>query len=273
MSAIDFILNITALLLWLNWRAIPPLPAAVTPLARTIKPAGPSQPRWLYLLAIIALVFLRAVFYWQAGPEWHWAPRIPLGPIILSFRSDIFARMLLFSCLSFAASLGIFYVCLLLVSWINAPIADPSRNLVRQHLGWMDRCPGAVKILLPLLAMIALWCALQPLLRSLSLVPKPLSTLEILAQGAIAGLSAYLVLKFLVVGVLALYLVNSYVFLGNYPFWNFVNNTAQRLLRPLSPLPLRIGRVDFAPALAIVLTVIVAEFARRGLGRLYLKLI
>jgi uncharacterized protein YggT (Ycf19 family) len=276
MSSIDFILNIAGLLLWLNWRAIPwrALPVAGPSLAGTIKPAGPSRPRWVYLLCIVALVFLRTLFYWQAGPQWHWAPRIALGPIILSFRSDLFPRMLLFSCLSFGASLGIFYACLLLLSWINTPVsdADPGQRLVRLHLGWMDHCPNAVKLLLPLLAMVVLWCALYPLLHSLSMVPKPFSPMHLVAQGAVAGLSAYLALKFMLLGVLTLYLVNSYVFLGDFPFWNFVNNTAHGLLRPLRPLPLRIGRVDLAPALAIALIVVGAEFARRGLGRLYLEL-
>jgi len=273
-SSIDFILNIAGLLLWLSWRAIPWRALAVTgPSAEPARPGGPPRPRWVYLIAILALLFLRALFYWQAGPQWHWVPRIPLGPIILSFRSDLFPRMLLFSWLSFAASLGIFYACLLVLSWINTPVseADPAKRLLRQHLGWIDHCPGAVKLLLPLLAMVALWCALYPLLRSLSMVPHPFSPMHLVAQGAVAGLSVYLVLKFLLIGVLALYLVNSYVFLGDFPFWSFINQTAAGLLRPLRPLPLRVGRVDLAPALAIALIFLGAEFARRGLGRLYME--
>jgi uncharacterized protein YggT (Ycf19 family) len=276
MSLIDFILNIAGLLLWLNWRAIPwrALPSADPSLALAIKPAGPLRPRWFYLLAMGALVFVRALFYWQAGPQLQWLPRIPLGPIILSFRCDLFSRMLLFSVLSFGAALGIFYACLLLLSWINAPIsdADPGQRLVRLHLGWIDRWPNAVKLLLPLLVMVALWCGLHPLLTALSMVPKPFSPLYLVAQGAVAGLAAYLALKFLLIGVLALYLVNSYVFLGDFAFWNFVNHTARGLLRPLKPLPLRVGRVDLAPALAIAMILIAAEFGRRGLGRLYLQM-
>jgi uncharacterized protein YggT (Ycf19 family) len=265
MSFIDFILNIAGLLLWLNWRAIP---------WRAPPSADPQSPRWFYLLGIGALVFLRALFYWQTGPQFHWLPRIPLGPIVLSFRSDLFTRMLLFSCLSFAASLGIFYACLLLLSWINAPIsdADPGQRLVRLHLGWIDHWPNAAKLLLPLLIMVLLWCGLHPLLASLSMVPRPSSPIRLVAQGAVAGLGAYLALRFLLIGVLALYLVNSYVFLGDFVFWKFVNNTARGVLRPLKRLPLRVGRVDLAPALAIALILIAAEFGRRGLGRLYLTL-
>jgi uncharacterized protein YggT (Ycf19 family) len=277
MSWFAFLLNIAGLLLWLNWRAIPWRAAAAgsPSVAFTVKRAGPPQPRWAYLAAIVALVLLRAVFYWEAGPPLRWVPQIPLGPMMLSFRSDFFSRMLLFSCLSFGASLGIFYACLLLLSWINAPVsdADPTQRLVRLHLGGVDRWPGVAKLLLPLLVMVILWCGLHPLLAALSMVPSPNSPMQLVEEGAVAGLAAYLALKFFVIGVLAVYLVNSYVFLGDFVLWTFVNNTARRLLRPLKPLPLRIGRVDLAPALAIALILAAAEFGRRELGLLYLKIL
>jgi uncharacterized protein YggT (Ycf19 family) len=275
MSWIDFILNIAGLLLWLSWRAIPWRATSVgVSVAATIKPAGPARPRSFYMMAIVALVFFRALFYWQTGPQARWVPQIPLGPVILSFRSDLFARMLLFSLLSFGATLGIFYACLLLLSWINAQVsdADPGQRLVRLHLGWLAHCPNALKLVLPLIVTVIVWCGLHPLLTALSMVPRALSPIYLVAQGALAGLGAYLALKFLLVGVLGLYLVNSYVYLGDFAFWNFVNNTAHGMLRPLKPLPLRIGRVDLAPPLAIALILLAAEFARRGLGQIYLKL-
>ena len=52
--------------------------------------------------------------------------------------------------------------------------------------------------------------------------------------------------KYFIVGILLLHLLNSYVYFGNHPFWNFVNATARNLLYPLRWLPLRVGKVDFA---------------------------
>ena len=89
-----------------------------------------------------------------------------------------------------------------------------------------------------------------------------------LAQGAVIGLAVYLALKFLVVGFLGLYLLNSYVYLGDFPFLTFVNATARGLLRPLRRLPLRIGRVDLAPLAGMALAVLAAEWGRRGLDQL-----
>ena len=114
--------------------------------------------------------------------------------------------MVLFSFLSFGMALGLFYLCLLLLSAVNAPVsdADPAQRLVRLHLGRLERWPAAVKLLLPLLATMALWCALNPLLLWIGLVPK-VAAWQLLAQGAVIGLAVYFNLQFLVVGFLALY--------------------------------------------------------------------
>jgi uncharacterized protein YggT (Ycf19 family) len=277
MSVIDFILNVVGLLLWLNWRAIPlAVPArGGTSLASTLKPAGPPRPRVWYLAALLLLLPVRALFYWQVGEPIHWTPRIPLGPMTFWFRSDIFGRMLLFSALSFAVALGIFYLCLLLLSWINGQIsdADPAQRLVRAHLGRLDRWPGALKLVLPLFFIAAAWCALNPVLVNLDMLPRnEHSFWRIAAQGAVIGLAAYLVLKYLLVAILAMYLVNSYVYLGELPLWEFVNATARALLRPLRRLPLQAGKIDFAPVLAIVMVLAAAHFSLPPLTELYRKL-
>jgi uncharacterized protein YggT (Ycf19 family) len=124
-----------------------------------------------------------------------------------------------------------------------------------------------VKILLPLVVTTALWCALNPLLLWIEIVPK-VSAWHLVAQGAVIGLAVYFTLRFLVLGFLALYVLNSYVYLGNFPFLNYVNTTTQSLLRPLRRLPLRIGRVDLSPLAGMALVMLAAELGRRGLDHL-----
>lgn len=278
MSLIDFILNIAGLLLWLNWRAVP-LIGPATPgalLVSTLRPAGPARPRYYYLAGLLALLAARAVFYWQIGEPIHWNPRIPLGPTTVGFRSDVFGRMLFFSVFSFGVTLGIFYLCLLLLSWIQShgTETDPSQRLVRAQLGRVGRWPAALKVLLPLVFTAAVWCLLNPLLVTFDMVPRNVNPAwHIVAQGAVIGLAAYLALKFFLVSVLGLYLLNSYVYLGEFPFWNFVNATARGLLRPIKWLPLRAGNVDFAPAVLIVIVLAGAQFTQRALTGLFQKLI
>jgi len=275
MSLIDFILNVAGLLLWLNWRAVPwmALPPPGTSLAATLKAAEPPRPRWFYIACLGALVFGRSFFYWEIGPSLHWNPGIPLGPVTLAFRSDVFGRMALFSFLSFAGTLGIFYLWLILLSALNSGASDanPQQRLVRLHLGPLERWPNALKLLLPLCLMVMLWWAFNPLLAKMNMVPKS-SAWRLLAQGAVIGLAIYLALKFLVIGMLILHLINSYLYLGEYSFWKFVNTTARGLLRPFKLLPLQFGKVDFAPLLAIVVVALITELGRRSLLHLYLKL-
>jgi uncharacterized protein YggT (Ycf19 family) len=278
MSLIDFILNVAGLVLWLNWRAIPvalPGPSGAS-LASTLRRAGPPRPRIHYLAGLILLLAARAVVYWQLGAQIGWDARIPLGPTTFAFRSDLLSRMALFSLCSFGVALGVFYLCLLLLSCLNGSVsgAEPGQRLVRAQLGLLDRFPGAVKLLLPLLFCVALWCLLHPLLVRLGMVPpNTRSQWRVPAQGAVVGLSAYLALKFFLVGILALQMLNSFVYLGELPFLRFANATSRRLLLPLQWLPLRAGKVDFAPVLGMALVLAAAPWGQRGLTHLFQCLI
>ncbi len=277
MSLIDLILNLVGLLLWLAWRgsAVTPAPAPGATLAATIRPAGPAKPRWIYLIWLIVLLAARSALYWQIGPPVDWVPRLPLGPTTLSFWSNYPARIFLFSALSFAATLGIFYLWLLLLSWIAARSSDAenSRRLLRAHLGSIDRWPNWIKPALPLLVAGACWCALHPLLERLGLVPRPESTWHLVGQGAVIGLAVYLTLKFLLLALFALQLINTYVYLGEFSFWKFVNTATRELLRPIQWLPLNLGKIDLRPIAAIVVVFFAADYTQRELTRLYQHLL
>jgi uncharacterized protein YggT (Ycf19 family) len=276
MSLIDFILNVAGLLLWLNWRAaespVKSLPGA--PLISPVRPAGPLRPRFSYWVGVPVLLVVRAVFYWQVGRPVGWIPQISLGPITLSFRSDLAGRMFLFSLLSFGVTLGIFYTWLLLLSWLNerVPNTDPIQRLVRAWLGRLERWPGPVKLFLPGVAAAVIWSLLNPLLAWLNIVPSnPWGRL--LEQGAVIGLADYLTVKFLVIAVLVLYLFNSYLYLGEFVLWKFVHGTARRLMRPIRRLPLHAGKIDLTPLVFIALVLLVAELMQRGLAFVYQRLL
>jgi uncharacterized protein YggT (Ycf19 family) len=276
---LDLILNLTALLLWLSWRAftfdsLTQLSPAT--LMGTIRRAEPTRVRgWYYLLALALLLFLRAWFYWQIGPLADWTPSLRLGVVAPPFRSDFFSRALLYSIFSFGSILAVFYLCLLLLSAVNGnrqTDAGPFQKLVRLHLGWLDRWWWPVKLILPFLVVAAFWMALNPFLARSKIIPAPASMLHRLEQAATIGLGVYLNWQYLICVILLLYLLSTYVFLGTHPFWSFVGVTGGNLLRPLRILPLRIGKLDFAPFIAIALIFFGSEFARRELTTLYARL-
>lgn len=264
LGLLDFILNLAGLLLWLNWRAsgFDPL-ALATPatLAGTLRRTSKTPLKnWHFPGMITGLLFLRALFYWQIGSAVGWVASLNLGVIAVSFRSDYFWRMFLFSVLSFCATLAVFYLWLLLLSLLKPDKAemDPFHKLVRQHLGSVDHLPRWAKGLLPLLAGGGLWWLLSWPLAYWGLIPHPVSATHRVELAFVIGLGTYLVWKYLIVAVLLLYVAGSYIYFGNHPFWSYIHAIARVMLAPLRWLPLRIGKVDLAPFLGIALALIIS---------------
>jgi uncharacterized protein YggT (Ycf19 family) len=277
MALIDFILNLAGLLLWLNWRSVrfDPL-GRRTPatLIGTLRRAEPRRlRRWHLLAALGGLLLLRAVLYWQIGAGVGWAAgKLNLGIIELSFRSDSFGRILLFSIFSFGLTLGVLYLWLLLLSILAGPEPLTFHRLVRMPLGGMDRWARGVKFLLPLMVTATFWWLASWLLAWLQVIPPLVSPVHRIEESLVIGLGSYLAWKYLIGVLLVLHLLNSYIYFGKHPFWAYVNAEAQTLLSPLRLVPLQAGKADFAPVVGIVLVFLAAELAGRGLVLLYGKL-
>lgn len=274
MALIDLILNVAALMLWWNWLALhfdPLVKSGTVSLVGTLRKADPAGPkRWRSLVALVLLLLLRAIAYRQLSPELHWTPTLSLEIINLPFRSDYFWRMLFFSFLSFVIALGVFYLWVLFLSVVNAavPDTDPVQKFVRVHFKWLESWPIFAKLLLPFVVGAVLWFVLHPLLAHMSIVPRSRSIEQVLEQSAFIGAATYLGCKYLIVGILLLHLLNSYVYLGNHAFWNFINVTARNILWPLRWLPLRVGKVDFLPLLGIALVFFATELVTNPPERL-----
>jgi len=276
MGLIDFILNLAGLLLWLNWRAAKadplgkPTPAT---LIGTLRRADPTQARrWQLPAALGGLLLLRALFYWQVGSALRpvWAGTLDLGVIAPSFISSSFWRILLFSIFSFARMFGIVYLWLVLLSILDGPM--PTHRLVKIQLGKIDGWPRWTKLLLPLAASALLWWMAGWVLVWLHIIPPPVSPARQIAASLVIALGSYLAWKFLIAVLLVLHLLNSYIYFGKHPFWNYVNATAKKLLRPLEKIPLRAGKADFAPVVGVALVFLLAGLAGRALVYIYGRL-
>ena len=276
MGLIDFILNLAGLLLWLNWRSIRFDPLGKrTPatLVGTLRRAEPSRLRRWHLPAVLGgLLLLRALFYWQIGSASKpvWAGTLDLNVIAPSFLSNSFGLMLLFSIFSFGLTLVVFYLWLLLLSILEGP--EPIRRLVRMQLGGLDCWPRWMRLFLPLTVVALLWWLASWVLTWLGIVPHPVSAAHRIEEALVIGLGSYMSWKYIAGVLLALHLLNSYIYFGRHPFWGYVNAEARTLLWPLRAVPLRVGKVDFAPVAGIVLVFLFAELAERGLVALYLRL-
>jgi uncharacterized protein YggT (Ycf19 family) len=285
MGLIDFILNLAGLLLWLSWRSVqydPLTKRTPATLIGTLRPAESSSWRQWHLLAVLlGLLVARAVTYWLIGG--HWVGKLDVGVISISIPfhsslSDLYSGILLYSFLSFGLALGVVYLWLLLLSILAGP--DPVHRLVRVQLGAIDRWPRWIKLLLPLVVASAVWWLATWLLTTMAIggnsrthfIPQPVSAAQRLESSLLVGLESYLVWKFVIGILLILHLLNTYLYFGKQPFWDYVNKTAHTLLRPLNKIPLRVGKVDFAPVAGLAIVFFAAEWLETLFRWLYVRL-
>ena len=86
------------------------------------------------------------------------------------------------------------------------------------------------------------------------------STTHLGGQALLVGAALGLTLKWLIPAILLVHVVNSYVYLGTNPMWDFVSTTSRNLLAPLRYVPLQIAQIDLAPLVAIALIVLLLHW-------------
>ena len=274
MALIHFILNLAALLLWVKWcsqTAPAPAPSPALAIGSLARRPRPHDAPWLLPVALTVLLLGRALFYWQLSPASNWTATLDLAVVTLSFRSDFAGQMLLYSLASFTAWLAVLYLSLLLLVIVNRDISThvPGMRWVRTQLRWLARSPLAIKLLLPWLTFALAWIAASFLLPRIGLSPPAGSLVRILGQGALVGTAAFLSWKYVITGLLLLHLLHSYIYLGNHPFWGFIEETGRQCLHPMRWCPLQLGRVDLAPGAVAAAVWFGSKYAALGLTWLY----
>lgn len=265
MTLLDFILNIAALLIWLSWCArrhdLLTVSGPAT-LVGTLRPAEPSSARgWQFLLSLGLLLILRAVFYFEISSAVGWTPKLNCGLVVLAFPADKLGSCLIYSVLSFGRVLIVycFWVAVLLLLNSGSSEAEPVLKLLRLQLGVFRRWPAPLLMALPSIVVLAGWVAIHTLLVRISVIseaPWP----RVFEQGLLLCLALLLTLKYILPALLLVDLAASYVYLGQSPAWDFTRSTARRLLVPLRWVPLRWGKIDLAPIIAILLVLLLLHW-------------
>lgn len=266
MNLIDWILNLACLFLWIDWRsgAISNRPRSILSLASAVRPAERRLRAEFGPLAVLAFILLmRPCFYHSIGSKVNWTPQLDLFAISLPWRSDLLGRMYLYSAITFLLTLGFFYAAMLLLSAVNRPLPDTEvmQQFVRLQLGWLEKIPWPLKLLLPGIAAGLAWAAALPLFAAIDLIPSVPEPEAIWGQSLAFALAALLAWKWLILILLLLHLVNVYVYLGTHPVWPYVSVTARKLLTPLSFLSF--SRVDLAPVAGMAIVLFVSDLALR----------
>ncbi|HIG81354.1 MAG TPA: hypothetical protein EYQ62_06905 [Verrucomicrobiales bacterium] len=245
------ILNLAGLLLWISWRT-GTMPRSQPPrnLAGPTPRQGPVyRHSWIYLLVLLALLGGRAVFYNQFGPGLDWYPHLNLLDVFHPFKSDSLPHALAYSMLSFAHWLAALYFCLALLATVQPQTEATGqwREFLKAQFGW----PGGLPVIAQWGGVIALAVGFRVAeanwIESLEAVTLPANHLPLLV---LLDLRAAI---YLIMVLLALYLLNSYVYFGEQAFWKTVNESGKRLLTPLRILPWETRKVDFAPIVALAI--------------------
>lgn len=254
MALIDLLLNLAGLILWHAWRGSKiesPTGSALT-LAGNLRPAGIQRPRrWIHLVSLLALLGLRPVFYWHLGSALDWSAAWSPGLVNLLFRSDFFVRMLQFSFLSFGWTLFLWHTWLCLLSAVN-PGRDPNpvTQGVREQLGWLSYLPGPILVGVPFVVLGVVWYLAAPGFTALGVLPAARSHQQLVQQSLLITASLLFRFQWLLITVYLLRFLNTYVYLGTHPFWDFIQRTGRSLLWPF--LWLRVGKFDLAPIAGVV---------------------
>jgi len=276
MAFINLLLDLVVLVLGLSVLGIgtrAPAHRAGT-LLGNLKPAESRPTRsWKPVALLVVLLFLRPFLYRILSDVLGEIPSWNAIPASIPFRPDSFLRLLLFSWVSFIWTLIHFLCWVLLLSALSKACRDPANwnRFFEELIGPLVRWPLPLSLLLPGLAAGLLWLTLRWPLRMMAIAPAPASTAALLEQSILVGLGVWVSIRWLLGGLLLLRLINTYVYLGSNPFWDFVHQIGGIPLLPFRRLPLQIGKLDLSPLLAAAVVFLAAAGVERALVAAYFQ--
>lgn len=277
MALLNLLLDLVALVLGLSVLGIGskgPAHRAGT-LLGNLKPAETRRPRgWTPLAGLVALLFFRPLLYAPIADVLGTVPEWSPVPASVPFRPDYFGRLLAFSVISFLWTALEFLAWMILLSALARACREPGNwsRFFQETLGPLARIPVPVAALLPTLAAAGVWFLGYWPLHWIGVLPEAASTRLLSQQAVLVACGLWISTRWLLVGLLLLRLLNTYVYLGAHPFWDFVHQVGGVLLTPLRWIPLQIGKLDFAPVLASGWVLALGWGAERGLIEAYLRL-
>ncbi|MCW5558143.1 MAG: YggT family protein [Verrucomicrobiae bacterium] len=277
MALLNLLLDLVALVLFLSGLGVGtrmPAHRAGTLLSNLKLAESTRGRRWPLFVALVALLLLRPWFYSTVAEVSGWVPAWDPVPATVPFRPDFPTRLLAFSLVSFAWTLLQFLAWILFAAALARATREPSawNRFFHEMLGPLSRIPAVLMILLPPIAGALFWMAIAPVFQSLEILP-PIRSWEHLAlQAGLVGLGVWVTGGWMLCGLLLLRLINTYVYLGTHPFWDFIHQVGGAVLRPVEWIPARIGKLDLTALVVAAIVAVAARAAEQGLTHLYLNL-
>lgn len=274
MHWIDLILNLAAWILWMHgstglMQASKRMEGIS--LGLTLKAISPARinPSWFLMMGVLLILCFKILLLHTLGKPLAstMSQEFLLMPVF--FKTGSLSHMACMGIVTFLRCCIIGYVWL----WFIRRMAmgrgmESLQEALDGMLGPLARAHAWIQpVCLWLMGLIA-WMVVSGLLVQMEILPSR-SLSELLWQATFVSLAGWLTLKWLIAMLLLCYLAHSYIYLGSWEGWDWLEHLVERLLWPMKSLPLHWKRIDFAPVVAIPLywvTFLVIERAILYLG-------
>jgi len=256
MQIIDFILNVAAWILWVNgWMQCrnPVKMDRPLTLLSTLKASPPKiSVAWFYFGGFLVILLIKTLFLHYLGAPLQTTMSIDFLLFFVYFKTGSFFSMASMAVASFLKIALIAYIWVWFLWHLSRKgIADNLVNSLGDSMGLLKGRHVLIQVSVFLLGGVLGWLGLGLYFSWMGALPSNQETSLLLWQGLWLSLSAWVGLYWLIVAMLSAYLIHSYIYLGPWEGWDWLEGMVERLLSPLKPLPLQWARIDFAPLVAL----------------------
>ncbi len=268
MQIIDFILNLAAWILWVNgWIQLhnkADIQRPLTLLGTLVGPTRRMSRAWLYFGGFAVLIFLKTILLHYLGAPIETTMVVKFLLLMVYFKTGTLVSMFWMAFASFMKFALIAYIWV----WFLARMSreDTAENIVsglNASLGFLQNRHWVLQMVALVLFGMAGWIFLGIVFGWLGVLPPIKSVSFLVWQSLCISLCAWLALYYLVNVLMILYLIHSYIHLGNWEGWDWLDGVSEKLMSPLSPLPLQWARIDFTPVFLLLLNWLLYEAGTR----------
>lgn len=294
MGFLDLVLNIIAVLLWINWRVdrslvslgtghghISHLELSSSSMGRVNSRRGfsgwkkaviPAR-QTLFCLGLI-LLGKPLIYHYMLRHMMEWNPMLKLGVVSIPFSMDYLGQMYLFSIASFILTLFIVYMSMILIRILSRGETSIENSFQNVFVGFMARSvegwPVFFKICLPGVVGGILWLIFAPIIEVMEVLPDQ-SWSAVFKECIVLGLASYLPWGGLVMILLGVHIITCKFRLGTSSIWSYLDYINAKLIKPLSYLQLQIFKYDFTALVELPIVYLICVYYRDFLTGLFAK--
>lgn len=258
MQIIDFILNLAAWILWVNvWMQLHSptnIQRPLTLLGTLIGPTRRLDSVWIFFGGFLLILFIKTLLLHYLGAPINTTMSVNFLLLVVYFKTGHLVSIFWMALASFLKFAMMAYIWVWFMSRISPKDnAENITNGLKASLGFLQSRHWMIQVLALFAFGMIGWAFLAVVFGWLGILPAFSSVLHLVWQASFVSISAWLGLYYLIILLMGLHLIHSYVHLGNWEGWDWLDGASEKLLSPLARLPLQWARIDFSPFVVLLL--------------------